>query len=587
MAGRVRARRQPDLDGIVLNFRWMRVSRALVSADEAPLPEWAQPGNFVFMGLSGGPLEAEKGLRSGWDGFTHDDPNGNVQAVRDFYRPENIEIPLTASANWVYVIWSNGWTRERDRAEQWPAAERFVRECRKHGIHVTGYLSAANMFWEDYLKRKPESRAWIETREPGFLRHYGDSPYRVMAKLSLPAWRSEIKASIDAALDAGLEGFWVDNLFPWHGEPLFADFLADLRSHAARRQRGLVWHINVNSGIYHWGRAGNVLGTEDGRAPTYDPGADPPIQGNQGVLSFISGLTEGWRSAELEHYGNNLSAETRQLQIAECWSRQVGCAWFPFDRSMRTSLHHRRPAAWKVLESMGAYYRHQLKHHEYFQRGEPVAAVGVIGYEGPPEALPGRRQAAYQQGHLVALLDYLAAWNIQFEVLFEDRLRAEVLDTFSLIVVAETDHMPPGAPQALESFALRGGRLLVPEGARLASSTALMNLPPAAFLVSRSPALLRDAIRKHISPPLVEVGHSPPILSRAVRQKQRVAVHLLNYAKRPVGPVPVRFHGAASRAEAIIPELGAAQALPLRSEGGRTTVTVPEFPIHALVAFWS
>ena len=30
---------------------------------------------------------------------------------------------------------------------------------------------------------------------------------------------------VDAALDAGLEGFWVDNLFEWHGELLVADFL--------------------------------------------------------------------------------------------------------------------------------------------------------------------------------------------------------------------------------------------------------------------------------------------------------------------------------------------------------------------------
>jgi hypothetical protein len=46
------------------------------------------------MGLDGGPFEAEKGLRSGWPGFTHDDPQGIVQATRDFYRPNNVEIPL-------------------------------------------------------------------------------------------------------------------------------------------------------------------------------------------------------------------------------------------------------------------------------------------------------------------------------------------------------------------------------------------------------------------------------------------------------------------------------------------------------------
>src|SRR5215469_6581382 len=78
---------------------------------EAPLPQWARTGNFGFMGLDGGPLEAEKGLRSGWPGFTHDDPQGIVQATRDFYRPNNVEIPLAAGATWVYLTWSNGWSK--------------------------------------------------------------------------------------------------------------------------------------------------------------------------------------------------------------------------------------------------------------------------------------------------------------------------------------------------------------------------------------------------------------------------------------------------------------------------------------------
>jgi hypothetical protein len=92
----------------------------------------------------------------------------------------------------------------------------------------------------------------------------------------------------------------------------------------------------VNSGIYHWGRSGNVVGTEDGRVPVFDASADPPIQSNLGLLAFISGLSEGCRSVELEHYGNNTSAATRQLLIAEGWTRQAGCVWFPVDRSMRT-----------------------------------------------------------------------------------------------------------------------------------------------------------------------------------------------------------------------------------------------------------
>jgi hypothetical protein len=122
------------------------------------------------------------------------------------------------------------------------------------------------MFWEDYLERVPASQKWIDRVEPALARHYGGSMYRAMANIRLPEWRTEITRAIDSALDAGIEGFWVDNLFWWHGESLFADFLAGIRAHAARRKSNLAWHVNVNTGILNWGRAGNVVGTEDGKA---------------------------------------------------------------------------------------------------------------------------------------------------------------------------------------------------------------------------------------------------------------------------------------------------------------------------------
>lgn len=96
----------------------MNGPRMLVERADLPLPAWAQPGNFAFMAMSGGPLEAEKGLRSGWDGFHRDDPLGNVRSTRDFYGPENIAIPLAAGVNWVYVIWSNGWSKQREARDQ-------------------------------------------------------------------------------------------------------------------------------------------------------------------------------------------------------------------------------------------------------------------------------------------------------------------------------------------------------------------------------------------------------------------------------------------------------------------------------------
>ena len=565
----------------------LRMPESKLTATEIPLPQWAQTGNFVFMGLDGGPLEAQKGLRSGWQGFSRDDPQGIVRAVHEFYRPENVEIPRAAGATWVYVTWSNGWSKERERRDQWSEAARFIKECQKDGLHVSAYISAANMFWEDYLPNVPQSLKWIDTQQPSLMRHYGGSLYRVMANLKLADWRREIKTAIDSALDAGVEGFWIDNMFWWHSWPLFQDFMSEMRAHAARRKSEVVWHTNVNRGIYHWARVGNVVGTEDGRAPKYTPGDSPAISSNLGLLSYLAGLREGWRSAELEHYGLNLSAPVRQLMIAEGWLWQVGTTWFPVDRLLQARWHRREPEAWKILTEMGRYNRHYLKHGEYFKPGEALASVGIIGHAGGVSEEPDAQKLSMDgQSRMIELLDRLAGWNIQYEVLFEDRLSSESLRKFAVLVLSDPDHIPSGLAESLKAYLQRGGRLIAPERTWLSSLGGnTIFLPQAAFVPNKEPELLRNAIRKYDDSPAVEAAAPPSIVYRGLRQGGRVLLHLLNYQMEPVEPFTVHLRGNAKSVAALIPESGEIKPLKSRQEGGRTVVSVPEFPIHCLLVF--
>lgn len=555
-------------------------------ASDAPLPEWARSGNFVFMGLDGGPLESEKGMRSGWPGFTRDDPQGIVQAMREFYRPENVDIPRTGGANWVYLTWSNGWSKIRERQDQWPHAARFMKECRKHGIHVSAYISAANLFWEDYLEKVPESRKWIETTDPTLVRHYGGSMYRVMANIRLPAWRDQIKQAIDAALDAGVEGFWVDNLFWWHGESLFADFVSEMRAHGARRRSNLVWHVNVNTGVCNWGRAGNVVGTEDGKAPKLLPGNDPPVAGNLGLLSFISGLREGWRPAIMEHYGNDLSPSQRQLIIAESWMWQVHATWFPDSYLLPARWHWRDPAAWRILEAMGSYHRHFLRWQEYFRDGAPVATVGIVGHTGSTGSdTATQEKTARAQRRFIQLLDLLAASNVQFEVLFDDRLRRNILRHYPLVVVADADSTPTGGWEALGDHLREGGRIIAVEGAPLPKSTNHILLPQNAFQPGGMWRLLRNEIIQRSPQPAVVANPPATIIYRAIGQPERTIVHLVNYSMQPCPPFRLRNRAAVRKVEMLLPESGSPRQLTFAREGPWTVISVPEFPIHCLLAF--
>jgi len=540
----------------------------LLRSEQAPLPQWAQFGNFVFMGLDGGPLEVEKGIRTGWPGFTRDDPQGIMRAIHDFYRPENVEIPLAAGANWVYLTWTNGWSKQRERRDQWPRARRFLEECRKHGIRCSAYISGANMFWQDYLEQIPESKKWIDAPEPSAIRHYSGQLYRVMANIRLREWRDQIRESIDEALDAGFEGFWVDNLFWWHGESLVADFLAEMRAHAARKRSDVVWHVNVNTGICDWGRVGNIVGTEDGKAPHFVREDEPPVDGNLGLLSLVSGLREGWRSAIMEHYGNDLPPEIRQLIIAECWMWHTGATWFPDSYLLPTQWHRREPAAWRVLTAMGTYNRHFLKYREYFEGGSSLATVGVIGVSRPPgERLADQKAAVQLQAGLVKLLNELASRNLQLEVLFGDRLNLASMRQFQLLIVDGHDSVPATVATELARYSQGGGTIM---DARAPG-------------VSRR-SFCEDVVRRDVNS-TVQANAPREVVWRAVRRADTMTVQLVNYSTRPLAPFALRIRGAPRSAEALIPEVGGPRTLGVRQEGLIAKVTVPDFPIHCLIRF--
>jgi hypothetical protein len=148
--------------------------------------------------------------------------------------------------------------------------------------------------------------------------------------------------------------------------------------------------------------------------------------------------------------------------------------------------HRREPAAWKVLEAIGEYNRHQLRFPEWFERGEPLATAGIAGSERP---------------ELIPLLDRLASWKLQFNVVWD---------------------ASPGL--------LRGEAEAV-----------------------------RDAILRHESP--LEVQAPEPVCWRAIRQPGRLLVHFVNYAGTPQRPFALRYRGRVDSAAVLIPEEGKVRSL--------------------------
>jgi hypothetical protein len=226
---------------------------------------------------------------------------------------------------------------------------------------------------------------------------------------------------------------------------------------------------------------------------------------------------------------------------------------------------------------MGTYNRHQLRYREYFQKAESLATIGIVGHAGSSgDTLAEQKLTGAGQGEFVDLVDFLARSNIQFEVLLEDRLNPESSRRFSCLVLPDPEHAPPGAVQLLHARATAGGAVLVPE----------QGLPREAFSARGSPQLLVEELQRKAGAAPIVPQAPRSVIWRAVRQPGRVIVHMLNYGMEPSAPFPLRYRGAARRAEVLTPELGGPRELKLQTAGEWTSVSVPEFPIHSLVAFY-
>jgi hypothetical protein len=82
------------------------------------VPSWFETGQFRSARWDGAPLEAEKGILTGWVNYTRDDPRQVLKATRDWYNPRTIEFLRKAQLNWVWVTCSNGFSPATERAQQ-------------------------------------------------------------------------------------------------------------------------------------------------------------------------------------------------------------------------------------------------------------------------------------------------------------------------------------------------------------------------------------------------------------------------------------------------------------------------------------
>jgi hypothetical protein len=575
------------------------------------VPSWFKTGRFRSARWDGGPLEAEKGILTGWINYTRDDPRQVLKATRDWYNPRTIEFLKKAHINWVWVTWSNGFSPATERAQQ-ETLTCYIELCHQNNIRVAAYFSVGNMFWKDMFDKVPGSIAWVDRLEDGSPRFY-TRPNRYMADITHPDWLELQRQRVRAAARAGADAFWIDNTFGYCGREKVTHFLDEVYDAASQINPAIVFMSNYNRTILTWGRLQNGVTTEDGEEPGYYTGTreGPPLVTNAGILRHEYGVGEGWRPVSVEFGGRRhgerittpLAPSKWQLAIAEC--AMYGVSFEPyFEGLFLRDLYFGIPEALRRLEAIGHYNAFLERQEEYYTHPESTARVAVIS-DTTDEVIP--------------FLSTLSSENLNYDVKFNyQHPTHEFLEPYKVIVLPNTNPLGGEWREALDMWVGKGGTVIAVQDASMFSPGASAadqemelgtilgvsrrSLPAAAhenprgkglaiYLPELPPAReMVKLIRRHLGDSeLVEIERRPAILSNLIYQsaKNRTILHLLNYRQDLQQDLRVRVRFPVKRVEIFSPDALVSKTATVARRGGEWEVVVPELQTYDLVAIYA
>jgi len=607
--------------------------------EKTSAPTWLLNQKLNFSRWDGGPLEVCKGMLSGWPYFNAPWPNV-VDATSRWYDPETVELVEAMGFNFIWLTFNVGYSIEKER-HQWDLLGDYVKACHERGIKVAAYLSSTNMFVDDMFVREPRSKGWQLLDEKDEPVPYGSASYgrigritRVRADITNPEWKEYMKRRIDAVIDAGFDAIEYDNTW-WvirgrKSEKMFAEFLArngfvdtrearfifqmevmkrlclEMLDYARKRKPDMVIMANSNRPKYTMSRACNVISTEDGYEPGYyrfergheirstdalkpvwedefvDIDAEPfdveKMVTNLGRLRLLKGLDEGWKPVIVEFGGrrnghrflNHYPPLGFQLAVGECNAALASLQGFQEGLPL-LHLYERKGEVMKIAEAANKAHRFVSEHDRHFVGARYKADVAFVTDDRLP-VFGGERP---REGFVTDLVRA----NVQFDVLFEDRISQKNLDRYQCVVVYDAKLISDRALDVLIRHAGGGERMIVygRTGAMDRWGQPRKNNPMVAdgpWKTARNEADILHFVRQNTTPSFGVID-CPYVLFTVTRSGDgSEAIHLLNYRKHALDNVRVRCEGGGKlrllalttgcdrikkgpmRGEWIIPKLG-------------------------------
>jgi hypothetical protein len=584
------------------------------------VPAWAETGKFHTARWDGGPIEAEKGKLSGWPHWQEGDPEQVLKAVSSFYGKETVKWAKRAGLNWLWVTWSVGFSHETEQ-KQWDILQSYIRECHKNGIKVTAYMSGANIFHEDVAKHLPQSTEWYALDKEGNPIPYGAAKYnrygitRYMADTQHPDWLPYQRVRIRKALEAGVDGFWIDNIGSRKHKRSIYELIDIIFAESKSFDNVPLVCFNMHRGALTLARYTNCLSTEDGYEPGYYPHSknhnefpsqfdamedkiempESDLVCNIAILKYQYAVSEGWRPSSVE-YGKRhngvsrmvdvMAPEKWQLSLAECQMFHNSLEPY-FEGIFMRDLVAGDDYAHSCIDAMGTYNHFFSKYSHFYTNPHSLAPVAAIApYDG------GKTER-----ELITWLNQLSRFDIQYDVVFNKELSAAVLKKYRIAILPANVYLSPSVKSAVRDWLEAGGELYAfgdrkdrekTFECRLDSSATGIekgiiryyeNNPTAIKMATTLENALQSSMRYRIEAP-------PYVLHNAVSQQDsgRTIIHLLNYSQKPVADIRIVVNRATlQNARMYSPDFKTPQPLTAEIINKKTVCRIPLVKTYSVV----
>ncbi|HSB15199.1 MAG TPA: hypothetical protein VLE22_12130 [Bryobacteraceae bacterium] len=506
------------------------------------VPEWAQQGKYRFARLDGGPIEILKTARSSWGmHFTAREKEilGNLYST---YRDRMIDLLGQANLNWVWITWSVGYSWE-DEARQRDECRTLTSKLHEKGIRVAAYLCAASMFWESMFRDEPRSTRWLRFDPQGVPFRYssGRDPLRFVADVSNPEWVEYQKRRIGAAIDAGVDAFFLDNTSQtgWSDNETMDRYIGRLRRYIREEKRSPAVLLT------NYGLASNRIVLNRNMEVVFNEyWVEPGVFGqewnatNVRRMKYVRGVVPEWKPLISEysrfHEGDRahgwLKPKSAQLGIAEAAAFGSAYAWDmegPFD----AALVDGDAGALETWRAIGRYNGFLKDNENLYWKARGAAPVAVLISER-------RRRNVIQFGwdkDETGLYDLLASNSVLHDIRLVDALEGKQLAAYAGVVVPPFVESSARLTDVLKRFRTNGGKVVT------LSETLIESL-------ETNESARREVLEKVRGLAPARIGLAvegvPHVLGNITRlgSRRALAVHLLNYAPEAASGVRVRVN---------------------------------------------